>query len=401
MGTSPRPALQVVGIAAVFCLTLPLCGHGQEQVVAADKLPAEPATVLTCASPVATVTPADNLKYVVTVDPHTIWRPVGGDVTVTVTGQDNLSLNGLVLQTCFARRSWGEGRHFIAGGPITITKSSGQEVTFRTTVPDVAQEDPKYWGKNKPSWFRRNVIERWESLVTDSSVVPIAYLRVIGTGGPAAKTPVDVLLPIGITSVSAALTTTLIVVALALFVLWRFVTGRPQGVGNTAARKRPSFLLAVIASDRGAASLSQFQVVLWTFVVGASAVYVILLSGNLIDISSDVLTLLGITGVALLGAKLPAAQPAATAAAVGQGVAPAPNAAPRDPKWSDLVADADRPREIDVSRVQMLFFTVVSALFVLLKVFGNYAIPELPSGYLLLMGISNGVYLANKFVPKS
>jgi hypothetical protein len=66
-----------------------------------------------------------------------------------------------------------------------------------------------------------------------------------------------------------------------------------------------------------------------------------------------------------------------------------------------LIADAGGSGAVDVSRVQMLFFTVVSALFVLLKVFGNYAIPELPSGYLVLMGISNGVYLANKFVPKS
>jgi hypothetical protein len=50
-------------------------------------------------------------------------------------------------------------------------------------------------------------------------------------------------------------------------------------------------------------------------------------------------------------------------------------------------------------RVQ--FFTVVSAFFVLLKVFGTYSIPVLPEGYLLLMGISNGVYLASKFVPSN
>jgi hypothetical protein len=61
---------------------------------------------------------------------------------------------------------------------------------------------------------------------------------------------------------------------------------------------------------------------------------------------------------------------------------------------------ADGQNEIDVTRVQMLFFTVVSAFFVALKVFVGGEIPEIPNGFLLLMGISNGVYLTAKFVPR-
>jgi hypothetical protein len=46
----------------------------------------------------------------------------------------------------------------------------------------------------------------------------------------------------------------------------------------------------------------------------------------------------------------------------------------------------------------MLFFTVVVALFVGLRVLTSGTIPDIPEGFLLLMGISNGVYLTSKFI---
>ena len=65
----------------------------------------------------------------------------------------------------------------------------------------------------------------------------------------------------------------------------------------------------------------------------------------------------------------------------------------RQPRWSDLVVTAVHPGEIDVTRVQMLFFTLISAGFVALKLFNSYVIPDIPEGFMLLMGISNGVYI--------
>jgi hypothetical protein len=47
----------------------------------------------------------------------------------------------------------------------------------------------------------------------------------------------------------------------------------------------------------------------------------------------------------------------------------------------------------------MLLFTVITAGFVLVKTVGNSAVPDIPVGILTLMGLSNGVYLANKFIP--
>ena len=70
----------------------------------------------------------------------------------------------------------------------------------------------------------------------------------------------------------------------------------------------------------------------------------------------------------------------------------------RTPKWSDIVTDTDKPPEIDVTRVQMLFFTVISAFFVGLKIVDAGMIPEIDPTYVMLMGISNGVYVTAKFV---
>lgn len=57
----------------------------------------------------------------------------------------------------------------------------------------------------------------------------------------------------------------------------------------------------------------------------------------------------------------------------------------RTPLWSDLVM-ADNGREIDVTRVQMLFFALIAAGSVATRLFNSYEIPIVPDGFLWLMG---------------
>jgi len=65
--------------------------------------------------------------------------------------------------------------------------------------------------------------------------------------------------------------------------------------------------------------------------------------------------------------------------------------------WSDLiVSDVNGQREIDVTRVQMLYFTLITAVFVVMRVLTTYVIPEIPQGFQVLMGISNAVYFGSK-----
>ena len=67
-----------------------------------------------------------------------------------------------------------------------------------------------------------------------------------------------------------------------------------------------NWFLKVISDRQGYASLSQFQIMLWTLVVGFSAIYVMVLLQKLIDIEPTMLTLLGFAGGATVLAKLKA-----------------------------------------------------------------------------------------------
>ena len=63
-------------------------------------------------------------------------------------------------------------------------------------------------------------------------------------------------------------------------------------------------VIRIIATPDGYASLSQFQMLVWTFVVAGSAVYVMVLSGELIEVTSGTLILLGISGAVTVGTQL-------------------------------------------------------------------------------------------------
>ncbi len=141
-------------------------------------------------------------------------------------------------------------------------------------------------------------------------------------------------------------------------------------------------LLRIITTPDGRASLSQFQLMLWTFVVGACACYVMGLRGELVDISNGTLVLLGVSA----------------AAAVGGAMKPAADIAAVPPSWSQLILENG---EISPTRVQMLLFTLISAAFVVARVGATGEIPEIPVNYQLLMGISNGIYVLPKFVTKA
>ena len=44
----------------------------------------------------------------------------------------------------------------------------------------------------------------------------------------------------------------------------------------------------------------------------------------------------------------------------------------------------------------MLYFTLITAIFVVMRVVTTYVIPEIPQGFQILMGISNAVYFGSK-----
>ncbi len=146
-----------------------------------------------------------------------------------------------------------------------------------------------------------------------------------------------------------------------------------------------------VSGKYGGASLSLAQILLWTVLVFSASFYVLVVSGKLLDLTDDVLVLLGIAGGSSVLAKIAAS----TKEEKGRDIAPPQ---PKDPKWLDLFRTDGRP---DLYKAQMALFTALAVVFVTGKIYGTLEFPELPAGLLTLIGISNGVYLGAKATSKT
>jgi hypothetical protein len=340
----------------------------------------------TCDRPIPTAIQGGNSKVVVELDPTTIWRPRGSEVRLVFSG------SGIAVQNVQACFGWSTdpGSASAGGGAVgylvsplvrSITNNEGK-IEYGATVPDLAG--------TQVFWINR-ILGNTPIQFTGLFVVPVARMQVLATilMPDRSIVRVPVALPVGVTSVWYGIALTALAVFLSALGLYFVIANRALPGNNP--------ILKVIATRDGFASLSQFQIILWTFVVGAAAIYVMALSGNLIGITSGTLVLLGIAGVTTILARVPPIGAKSGGGPAGSGGS-GPPAASRAPKWSDLVIVDRALQEIDVTRVQMLIFTMISASFVALKVLTSYEIPEIPEGYLALMGISNGVYLTGKHV---
>lgn len=366
---------------------------------------------------------------------HKNWQPIGGLIEFTINSVKPIDADAPVT-TCFRWKTVPpQENNFIEAVPTRL-ELSNQGRTLKVTVAVPEPLEKKTTGPiDRAVW-----------------VVPLAEMRTLVVNKGEAGT-LDVWSVIGITHPTAALALALLAVALGLYALYRTAGARITHEGINKA----NWFLRIISTPSAVASLSQLQIVLWTFAVLASAVYVALLSGQLIEITTGTLVLLGISGLATLGTQahnagqLAAKQNAAATAAkeldAATAAAPTNSAAPtasapapataatatstaaaledpvvkaeikaddaqskvdaltkppesRMPKWTDLLVNEsdDGRREIDVTRVQVLLFTVITAGFVLITVIATYVIPEIPQGFLILMGISNGVYIGSKVV---
>jgi hypothetical protein len=350
------------------------------------------------------------------------WQAAGGEIQFNVKSFAVIPASASVV-VCFRWKGNDQAPYFAVRPHFLDLSSDGKILKVTTSVPRARDIN----GEKKEFML----------------IVPLAEVRIlaippagaVGTDGkPFATT--DVIASIGVTSVFWALVLALLIALLAYGALSLVCRRRMQPCQISVFNP-----ICIITLPSGYASLSQFQVMVWTFVVGASAVYVMALSGELIEVTSGTLVLLGISGAAAIGAKWhneatsapaprapaapepampspPAPAPAGEPAPVVEtptapvkpapapAVAVAPAAVTRRPRWSDLVISevvengVVKRREIDVSRVQMLYFTLITASFAVLKVLTTYVIPEIPDGFQVLLGISNAVYMGSKVAQK-
>jgi hypothetical protein len=308
------------------------------------------------------------------------WQPPGGEVTWTIRSFVQIPSDALVL-VCFRWKRMGERQdNFLSARPVHLDLTDGGRLLKVTVVvpPNLRNPPSRFGGDGEYAGLY---------------LVPLADVRILvlakGTDG-SPQVAADVSHIIGVSNpfwamLLAAFT---VLAAFAVLSLVGHRRLRRLGFGDLDP------VIRIITTPDGYASLSRLQMVLWTFVVAASAVYVMVLSGELIEVTTGTLVLLGISGAVTVGTQL---HDSAQIAKTQPDGAPVPAPAPRKPRWSDLVVnDADGRREIDISRVQMLYFTLVTATFVVMRVVTTYVIPEIPQGFQILMGISNAVYFGSK-----
>ena len=149
--------------------------------------------------------------------------------------------------------------------------------------------------------------------------------------------------------------------------------------------------LAPVVTPVGGYSLSLAQVLLWTYVAVFGLVYVYWLTAGFLEITPQVLILLGIGGATALSTKLSRSKvPAHYLRLLPK----------REPAFRDLVWSAGPPAGPDLFKIQMLVFTLLTAYIVVVEIARTYAFPDIPENLVALMGVSSAVYVGNKVVQK-
>ncbi|WP_229743985.1 fibronectin type III domain-containing protein, partial [Aliidongia dinghuensis] len=225
-----------------------------------------------------------------------VWQPRGGEITFTITDGNGGPIPPMSIVTCFRWHGAKDDNAWMPSSlPLRIVSTGQGSITYAARVPQLPNAPLEWWNRIAAGGHEEDYV--------GFGMVPLADLRVVATStaAPAAAPAadwksLDVIQPIGVTSGLFSFLVAGLGIGLAWAVLYKFGSWR-QVPGN-------DIVLKLISTKSGVASLSQLQIILWTFVVGASGIYVMALSGDLIDISNGTLVLLGITGAATVGSKL-------------------------------------------------------------------------------------------------
>jgi hypothetical protein len=184
-------------------------------------------------------------------------------------------------------------------------------------------------------------------------------------------------------------------------------------------------LIALLIDERNKMSLSRLQVTVWSVIIlcaiasiGLSRVEAGVEDPLAIAIPEELLWVLGITGTALVGTPLIQKVKADAAVANPPNLGPGKamlgrlvvNTTAAGADWTDIFMgeEASNSVHLDVGKVQMFYFTAIAALVYALSVLQALgaaassidSLPALSSGFVALLGLSNGAYLANKAVPR-
>ena len=297
----------------------------------------------------------------------------GHKITLELRDFDQEELKRETLQACFRSHDLESiGKSYVLSPEVEIVHQDSGTAELRVTVPKFPDGLPG---------FRLRWLHDWLNF----GATPV-QIKVIAFDGE--KITLEATTNFVVSSVGFAIV--IGVVAFVISYLLPILIFRRFKANNEPVFKLTPIWLAI--GRTGKASLSLFQIWLWTLLVFSSAVYVLAVSGQLIKITDQILILLGISGVASLASKFTAISREER----GLALSALPNGSAlvkEAPQWVDLISTGGR---FDVFKFQMLLFTGLTALFVLFSVLADLRFPEVPESFLWLMGISNGVYLGGK-----
>ncbi len=156
-------------------------------------------------------------------------------------------------------------------------------------------------------------------------------------------------------------------------------------VGNDKRR----WISGLFLGSDGTPSLSLLQIFIWTTITVWGFFYVYMVAGRLLSMTPEMMELLGIAGAGTVVARWVAAS----------------NAAPGSPSDDDASDDfwqmLSTNGTFDLLKLQLLLFTVVIGMYVVWRIADAGAFPNLDSNTLLLLGVSQGIYVAGKLTSTS
>jgi hypothetical protein len=157
-----------------------------------------------------------------------------------------------------------------------------------------------------------------------------------------------------------------------------------RGAGERFAKR---WFMGLFLGEDGQPSLSLLQILLWTVVTVWSLLFVFFGTFSLLTMTQQVMVLLGFAGAGSLAARWVALR----------RPRPAPIARDDVRFWALL----ENNGTLDLFKLQLFLFTVLIALFVVFRVVQQSAFPSIDPEFLLLMGVSNGLYVGSKIGQSS
>jgi hypothetical protein len=140
-------------------------------------------------------------------------------------------------------------------------------------------------------------------------------------------------------------------------------------------------------------SLSLFQIFFWTVITVWALVYVFAVTGALLSLTAEMMALLGIAGAGSVLARLISSrQPTVTSPPANQS----PPAIP--PEFWQMLSTKNTlgVSSFDLMKLQLFVFTLVIGVYVVWRITDTATFPQLDTNTLLLLGVSQGIYVGGK-----